>query len=388
MRWTHDWPVAEALAEAGLEAEPGTLILARQIAADRSAYWVNGRAATRGLVRSLGELLVDIRPARAPGGSSTATSSRLPGRGSAGRLWPARGVYAAAYTQWQGCGKVGPACGRPRRDRQRRTDLLAFRSGDSGRRPGSRSATRLCPASTLAWPTPSACGKRWGRSSRPWRASGAAKAGCGTPATAPRRAGPLPAVGVKFDPALEPLIAELVSAETNLAGGGAQPEERLRAGPGLRPRSSGPGGAAPRAPGPPAAEYSGDTVAEMVTYGERAAGSWPSWRPGPAPGPEADLGHARSVAGEAAEALSAARRAQARALEQAWRRRSEAGHGAKAASPWTSTAGRPGGPALAGAGETSPPRRPAWTRCASCSRPTPGSRCGRWRRWPAGSYPG
>ena len=53
--------VAAALAEQGIEAEDGLLILRREVAAEgRNRAWVNGAATTAGLVGALGSRLVDL----------------------------------------------------------------------------------------------------------------------------------------------------------------------------------------------------------------------------------------------------------------------------------------------------------------------------------------
>ena len=124
------YPAAAAvLAESGLEAEDGLLLLARQITPDRSQYYLNGRAATRTQVRALGQLLVDIH-----GQHEHQTLIHEPSHldfldafGQA-TIGPALAAYRAAWERLQGLRHELADLRAAERDRAQRADLLSFQA--------------------------------------------------------------------------------------------------------------------------------------------------------------------------------------------------------------------------------------------------------------------
>ncbi len=303
------------LQEAGLEAEDGLLLMARQIEEGRSYYYVGGRAATRSLVRALGERLVDIH-----GQHEHQTLIHEVNHldfldtfgGSA--LAPAKAAWETAWEEYQRLREERERLLAAERDRAQRVDLLSFQVQElteAGLDPETDEALplehrRLAHAERLREAVEEVlqCLEGdWGES------RGAAETTAA--ATAALRA------AAKFDDTLLPLLEELAAAESMLretarslhgyaAGLEADPrrlaqvEQRLAVLDRLRRKY-------------------GDTVAEMIAYRERAERELAELQglDDRRQEIEAELNSARETAGRAAEALSAARRKQAKALEKA-----------------------------------------------------------------------
>jgi DNA repair protein RecN (Recombination protein N) len=317
-----------ALEEAGVEAEEGLLLLARRIEEGRSYYYAGGHAATRGLVRELGERLVDIHGQHqhqtliheqthldfldAFGG--TRSTPPLPKGEGAGAEAPVRAAWDAAWGEFQRLQQELARLRAAERDRAQRIDLLAFQvqeleeaALDTERDtalPGEH--RRLANAERLRETVEEVLQSlegEWGEG------RGAAESTAA--ATIALRA------AAKLDESLLPLTEELTTAETVLREVGrslrdyaagldsdprhlARAEERLALLERLRRKY-------------------GETMEEIIAYQARAAEelaelqSLDSRRAEV----EAEVEAARATAGQAAETLSAARRKQARALEKA-----------------------------------------------------------------------
>ncbi len=151
--------VESILAEQGLEAdEPGQLVLGREVRSNgRSLCRVNGRAVSQGVLRDLGELLVDVH-----GQSEHVSLLRVKEHVNlldryAG-LWDLRAQVAAKHAEWRATRKELEALTHNARERARRVDMLKFQVEEirSARlKPAEETAlqeehTRLANAEALA----------------------------------------------------------------------------------------------------------------------------------------------------------------------------------------------------------------------------------------------
>jgi DNA repair protein RecN (Recombination protein N) len=307
--------VREALEAAGLEDEDGLLLLSRQITADRSHYYVNGHAATRAVVRALGELLVDIHGQHEHQAliHEPTHLDFLDAFGQAA-LGPALAAYREAWERFTGLRRELGDLRAAERDRAQRVDLLSFQAKEieeaqldleaDSALPAEHS--RLANAERLQQGVAEALAELEGEFGE---APGAAEAIVAA-------AHALQAV-TRFDADLEPLLAELTSAETVLREASrslqsyaaaleleprklARAEERLA----LLDRLG--------------RKYGG-SVEEIIAFGQRAAAELAELQSLDLrlKEVEASLEQARAEAGAAAEALSARRQAEARRLEGA-----------------------------------------------------------------------
>ena len=152
-------PVEAVLAEQGLESdEPGQLVLGREVRSNgRSLCRVNGRAVSQGVLRDLGELLVDVH-----GQSEHVSLLRVKEHVNlldryAG-LWDLRAQVAAKHAEWRATRKGLEALTHNARERARRVDMLKFQVEEirSARlKPAEETAlqeehTRLANAEALA----------------------------------------------------------------------------------------------------------------------------------------------------------------------------------------------------------------------------------------------
>ena len=303
------------LAEAGLEAEDGLLLLARRLEEGRSFYYAGGHSATRALVRDLGACLIDIHGQHEHQSLLHEQSHLdfLDAFGGAG-VAPVREGWEQAWSAFQSLREELARLRAAERDRAQRIDLLAFQVQElqeaslDPERDGALPAEhrRLAHAERLRETVDEVLQTLEGEYGE---GRGAAES-TATAAAALRSA-------AKFDDSLLPLTAELDTCETVLretarslrdyAAGLefdprrlAQAEERLALLDRLRRKY-------------------GETVEEIIAYHARAAEelgelqSLDSRRTAL----EAELESARAASGSAAEILSAARRKQATALEKA-----------------------------------------------------------------------
>ncbi len=304
-----------ALEETGVEADDGLLLLARRIEEGRSYYYVVGHAATRGLVRNLGEKLVDIH-GQHQHQTLIHEQTHLDFLDACGGP-----VLAAPHAAWEAAGgEYQVLCEElqrlraAERDRAQRLDLLAFQvqeleeasldvERDSALPTEHR---RLAHAERLRESVEEALQSlegEWGEGRG--AAESTAAAAAALVATA------------KYDESLLPLTEELTTAETVLrevarslrdyAAGLhfdprklAQAEERLALLDRLRRKY-------------------GETVEEILAYHQRAAEELAELQSLDSRRAEieAEVEAARTIAGQAAEALSSLRHKQATALQKA-----------------------------------------------------------------------
>ncbi len=307
--------VRAALEEAGVEAEEGLLLLARRIEEGRSYYYAGGHACTRGLVRELGERLVDIH-----GQHQHQTLIHEPTHldfldafGGAA-LAPVRQAWEQAWDQLEQLREELHRLRAAERDRAQRLDLLAFQvqeleeaALDLERDTALPAEHRkLANAERLRETVEEVLQYLEGD----WGAGQGAAESLAAASLALRSA-------VRLDESLLPLSEELAGVETVVREVGrslrdyaagldsdprhlARTEERLALLERLRRKY-------------------GETVEEMLAYQERAVEELAELQSLDSRRAEieAEVESARMAAGQAAEALSAARRKQAGALEKA-----------------------------------------------------------------------
>lgn len=310
--------VEAALAQAGVEGEEGLLLLARRIEEGRSYYYAGGQGATRGLVRELGAKLVDIHGQHE---HQTLIHEQthldfLDAFGGVSLVNP-RTVWDQAWSAYQARREELEGLRIAERDRAQRLDLLAYQVQEleeADLDPERDSALpeehrRLAHAERLRETVEEVLEALEGENT----------AGRGAAEAAAAAGAALRAVA-RFDEALYPLADELAGAETilretarSLRGYAAglefdprrlvQAEERLALVDRLRRKY-------------------GDTVEEILVYQQRAAQELTELQSLDSRRAELEreVEAARVTAGQAAEALSAARRKQAKALEKAMAR--------------------------------------------------------------------
>ncbi|NLO73458.1 MAG: DNA repair protein RecN [candidate division WS1 bacterium] len=314
--------VRAALTAAALEDEDGVLLLARQITPERSQYYLNGRSATRTLVRQFGELLVDIHGQHEHQTLIHEASHLdfLDAFGQSG-LGPKRAAYEEAWAHFHSLQQELADLRVAERDRGQRLDLLTFQAQEIAEARLDPAAdggllaehARLANAERLQEAVAEALAALEGEfGEQPGAAEALASANLALQAV------------LRFDADLEPLLGELQAAETvvreaarSLQGYAqalefeprklAQVEERLalldRL---LRKYATGP-------------EVSPEQIQEILAFGQQAAEELAELEGLDLRLQEMEkaLESAREQAGQAAEALSAARQKAARKLEQA-----------------------------------------------------------------------
>ncbi len=303
------------LQEAGLADDEDLLILARQIATDRSHYYVNGHAATRTLVRKLGEHLVDLH-GQHQHQTLLHKQSHLEFLDTFGseKIAPARAAYRQAWEEFQRLQEELTRLREAERDRAQRMDLLNFQVQEIA-------DANLSPQTDEALPAEH---RRLAHAERLQQAAAEVLAalesdlgeGQGAAEATAAATEALRAVA-KFDDLLLPLIEELQSAEIILREVArslhgyvdglefdprhlAQVEARLQ----LLDRLQ--------------RKY-GESVEAILAYHEQAVRELVELEQLDLrlQEIEGELEQACTVAGKAAERLSAARRQQAKALEKA-----------------------------------------------------------------------
>ncbi|HEY3398579.1 MAG TPA: DNA repair protein RecN [Armatimonadota bacterium] len=303
------------LDEAGLEPEDGLLLIARKIEAGRSSYYVGGRTSTRTVVRSLGERLVDIHGQHEhqalihePSHLDFLDTFAGP------TLQPVRLAWEQAWSCFRALQQERERLLAAERDRAQRLDLLSFQVQELEEAQLDLTADealpaehrRLAHAERLREIVEEALRNLegdWGEGQGAAETTAAAQASLHE--------------ATRFDESLQPVIAELVTAETILREAArtlqgyasqldfdprrlAQAEERLTLLDRLRRKY-------------------GESLAEILAYGQRAEAELRDLQnlEDRRAQLDAELEKARAAAGAAAEALSQARQEQARALEAA-----------------------------------------------------------------------
>lgn len=308
-------PLLAALAEAGVEAEDGLLILSRQITADRSYYHLNGHPATRATVRALGELLVDIHGQHEHQSLIHEANhlSFLDAYGQAD-LAPALVAYAEAWKRFRGLQRELADLRAAERDRAQRADLLAFQVREIEEAQLDLETDTALPQEHSRLANAERLGEALAEALAALEGDDAAAPGAAEAVVAASHA--LQAV-TRFDADLEPLVAELQAAETVLREA-ARSLQAYAAGLELDPRKLAQAEERLALLDRLFRKYGAD-VAEVIAFGERAAAELAGLQDLDARlrEIEASLENARAEAGQAAEALSKLRQKVARKLEKA-----------------------------------------------------------------------